>query len=265
MGRLTARLLRLFGEWDRVSVLALTITLALLTVVLSIAAFGPSKLRQPAIIGTIGLAIMIQVVFMWGNRGMVAPFKKAQNAFVEGDFEMTCALLEQLRTTGKANIQALTLLGNAYRQLGMLDESETVLREALEIQPLHYFPLYGFGRTLLAKGNYEEAAVAISQALEAGAPPVIQFDLGNIRYRQGLMDEARQLLEATRPLIDEPYRALMADYLLFRLGVGNSPTRELINSGLPFWCASSEQCSHTAYGEALIQDIQQLQALLKEN
>jgi tetratricopeptide (TPR) repeat protein len=265
MGQFTARLLRAFGEWDRLSVLALVMTVLLLIVVLFIAAFGPSTLRQPAIIGIIGLVIMIQVTFMWGNRGMVTPLGTAQQAFMDGDLDTARAILEQERANGKANARALTLLGNTYRQIGLLDESEAVLREALDIQPLHYFPLYGFGRTLLAKGDYETAATAITQALEAGAPPVVQFDLGNIRYRQGLMDEAYQLLTAVRPLVNEPYRVLMADYLLFQLGAGDSPAHELIRSGLDYWCASADRCKHTVYGEALTRDIQQLLALLEEN
>src|SRR5690606_37166419 len=149
----------------------------------------------------------------------------------------------------RSNVQLLTLLGNTYRQLGMLDESEEVLTKAIELRPFDHFSLYGFGRTLLVRGLYAPAAEAIHEALQAGAPPIVQFDLGEARYRQGLTDDARLSLEAARRLDQESHRALMTDYLLYKLGAGKMPSRELIQSGLPYWQDHAGRFSHTPYGQ----------------
>jgi hypothetical protein len=72
------------------------------------------------------------------------------------------------------------------------------------------------------------------------------------------------LLQAARALTDEPYRLLMIDYVLYRLEIGDAPTRERIEAGLPYWRASAERLRQTPFGEALGHDIHHLQALLKE-
>src|SRR5690606_38892276 len=150
---------------------------------------------------------------------------------------------------------ALTLLGNTYRQLGVLDQSEAVLREALSLQPNHHFPLYGFGRTLLVQGFYTEAVEAFRQALMVGAPPVAQLDAGEALYRAGETEEAGRMLQAALPLSHEPHRRLMAEYLLYRLGRGDVPALTLLEKGLPYWEANAERYVHTLYGENLADDI----------
>ncbi len=251
-------------NWDKSSQVAFALALVLLLAMIGVAAFGPIGLRQPAVIGIAGLFITAQIIIMWGNRGMVTPYTTAQRHFMAGDFEASRGILEELRATGKADANALTLLGNVYRQLGMLDQSEAVLREALDIRPKHHFPLYGFGRTLLAKADYSEAANIIRQAIEAGAPPIVQFDLGHALYRQGQEDEVRALLETVSPLAEEPFRVLMIRYLLYRLDAGELPVVEQIEAGLPYWRASAERFRHTPYGETLAKDVDYMLALIKE-
>ncbi len=201
---------------------------------------------------------------MWGNRGMVTPFTKAQRHFLAGEFEAARDILESLRARGRADFEALTLLGNTYRQLGMLDRSEAILHDALQTGPEHHFPLYGFGRTLLAQGHYTEAAGYIQRAFDAGAPPVTRFDLAHALYRQGETAQALHWLEAAREVIDAPYRLLMIDYLRYRLGAGERPSPEVIEAGLPYWRASAERFAHTPYGRALDEDVQHMLALMKE-
>lgn len=249
-------------DWDRPSRAAFLIALALILVMLVVASLGPAALRQPALIAAGGLFIIAQIIVMWGNRGMVTPYTRAQRAYVAGDLETARSLLEAQRASGQADVQALTLLGNTYRQSGRLDDSAAVLQEALDLRPGHYFPLIGFGRTLLAMGHYGEAAEILEKALFAGAPQVVQFDVGEIRYRQGLRDEAVELLQSARPFLREPYHIMMAEYLLFQSGAAEQPPRELIERGLPFWEASAERFHDTPYGQALLQDVRSLHELL---
>lgn len=221
-----------------------------------IAARGPENLRQPATIGTIGLVIAAQGVFMWANRGLVTPFTKAQRLFMRGDLEAACQILEQLYDEGKANMQAMTLLGNTYRQLGRIEESHKVLYEALNKTPNHYFPLYGFGRTLLIEGHYAEAANMIEQALQNGGPQVIQYDAGEAHYRQGNYAQAIAFLQAAQMYLDdEPHRALMAVHLLYQMDAGDPPSASMIDMGIQYWRSQAELYAHTAYGQALAADI----------
>ncbi len=259
MGNLTARLLSVFRAWDRPTRTALVMALVLLGISLLLALFGSDNVRQPALIGAGGLFIVTQVIILWGNRNMVTAFTQAQRAFLAGDFETARHLLEAVRSAGKADIRDLTLLGNTYRQLGELDASEESLTEALRLRPNHHFPLYGFGRTLLVLGRYKEAVDMLTRALEAGAPPIIQVDLGHAYYRQGMWEEARVTLKGVRPLVVEPHRALMVDYLLYQLEQGEPPA--LVEVGLLYWHAESERFRQTPYGQALADDVRRMQTL----
>jgi tetratricopeptide (TPR) repeat protein len=265
MGRLTAYLIRSFRTWERSSQVAMMIALVLLIIVLTALFFAPLNFRQPTLIGVIGLVIIIQIIFMWANRGMVTPFTQAQRFYLAEAFDSARVVLESALDAGKPDSQLLTLLGNTYRQLGMLDESQEVLTKAIELRPFDHFSLYGFGRTLLVRGLYAPAAEAISQALQAGAPPIVQFDLGEARYRQGVADEARLSLELARRLDQEAHRALMTDYLLYKIGVGEVPPRELIQSGLPYWQDNAERYRHTPYGKMLMHDVQQMLTFVEES
>jgi tetratricopeptide (TPR) repeat protein len=258
---MTARLLRAVSAWDRPSRLALATALTLLIAVLSIVAVGPSEFRQPAVIAAGGLLIITQIIVMWGNRAMVTLYTRAQRAYLSADFETARQTLEVLRSSDRADYRDLTLLGNTYRQLGQLTKSEEVLTEALQLRPNHHFPLYGFGRTLLVQGRYPEAIDAFQRALAAGAPPVVQFDLGDACFRQGMWEEARRVLEGAASLTEEPHRLLMMIYLLYRLDGGEPPSAALVEAGLPYWRAEEQRFYHTPYGQALANDVRQMQTL----
>lgn len=261
---MTARILNMLRGWDRTSRVALLLAILLLLIDLVFIAFGPFEARPPAMIGLFGLVIAIQIIILWANRGMVTPFTKAQRYYLDEDFESAREILEKLRQADKADVRALTLLGNTYRQLGALDQSEVILQEALVIQPNHHFPLYGFGRTLLIQGDFVEAAETFRRALSLGAPPVAQLDAGEALYRAGEMEEARQMLQAALPESQEPHRRLLAEYLLYRLGEANAPTLGLLKKGLPYWEATAERYNHTLYGQNLVDDLRAMQAMMRE-
>ncbi len=92
----------------------------MIALVLLIAA--PPEQRSIILISFAGLLIVIEISVLWGNRGMVSAFTQAQRLYLDGDFAATRDLLESVRA--KADARALTLLGNTYRQLGQLDQSE---------------------------------------------------------------------------------------------------------------------------------------------
>jgi tetratricopeptide (TPR) repeat protein len=227
-------------------------------------AFGGMSLRVPAVIGFFGLVIAAQIIILWANRGMVTEFTQAQRAYLAEDFDTARDLLEGQRAKSRADVRALTLLGNTYRQIGDLEQSEAILLEALNNAPNHHFPLYGFGRTLLLQGRYAEAVDALTQALDAGAPSIVLLDVGETLYRSGNAEAAVERLRAV-PATDEPHRALMADYLLYRLGVQAHPDAETIRAGLPYWQAAADRYLHTAYGQALTDDVNAMRALLEED
>lgn len=264
MGRLTANLINAFRNWERSARMAFVLAIVLLGLSLCALIYGPFDLRQPVLIGLFGSLITAQVIFMWANRGMVTPYTLAQRRYLAEDFEGARTILEGLLTEEKADVNVLTLLGNTYRQLGLLDESERVVKKAIEIRPFDHFPLYGFGRTLLVMGRYTEAAETINQALEAGAPTWVRFDLGEALYRDAQLEAARTALQAAHKEQQEAFRALMTDYLLYRLGSGGVPARQLLESGLPYWRETALRFRHTPYGQALAADVQDMQTLSQE-
>lgn len=264
MGRFTAFIIGRFQQWERPAQLGLALALVLLFFVLLTAVVGPPGLRQTALIGAFGLLVTVQVIFMWANRHLVTPFTQAQRAYLAEDFETARRILEALDAANKANARSLTLLGNTYRQLGLLDESQDALTKAVTFDPADPFPLYGFGRTLLVKGLYIEAADAIVRAVALGASPVVNIDLAEALYRQGEQEEARTILQSNRVTVQEPHRLLMVEYLLYRMGAGQQPSYEQLQGGLPFWQESATRFQHTPYGHALADDVRHMQQLMEE-
>jgi tetratricopeptide (TPR) repeat protein len=253
---LTLRVRRDFKTWERSTRIAFVLGIVLLVLALVAALLAPPEVRVPVLGGASALLLIIELTVLWGNRGMISAFTRAQRLYMVGDFAGTLALLEGMRT--KADARALTLLGNTYRQLGRLDESEAVLSEAVGKAPNHYFPIYGFGRTLLSEGRYAEAVDAIQRAVELGAPSVVRGDLGEAYYRLGKRDDAVLALHDT--VVNEPHRKLMAQYLLYRMGVGEPPTVDVVEAGLTYWQATAERFRATPYGIALESDVYEMQS-----
>jgi tetratricopeptide (TPR) repeat protein len=263
MGRFTAFLIERFRTWERPAQIGFLLALVLAFPMLIIATTAPqSDIRLPAAISFIALLIVMQGIFLWANRTMITPFTKAQRAYMAGDFSVARDALLPLHAKGTKDVQILTLLGNTYRQLGDLQQSERILSECLNIHPAHYFPLYGFGRTLLAQGRYAEAIDAIQQGLERGAPSITRFDLAEAHYRAGQTATAQELLLAVRgELTVEPHRALMADYLLYQIGVGDAPSSHHIEEGIPYWQEQAALFVQTPYGDAIAANVAQLKGL----
>lgn len=259
------RLLRDFPGWERATQTAFVLGLVLVVITVGVVVVGPPEIRVAALVGTGALLLVIQATVLWANRSMVTAFTRAQRYYLTGEFEQARELLETARKNGSTDMRMLTLLGNTYRQLGALDESHRILYEALDKAPNHYFPLYGFGRTLLSEGNYAEAAKVLQRAVDADAPTSVHVDLAEAYFRAENYTEALAELHGLdlRSFAQEPHRQLFAVYLLFRLNGGSPPDMGMIRSGLPYWEATAERFSHTRYGRDIAQDIQHMRGRIE--
>jgi tetratricopeptide (TPR) repeat protein len=255
-----------FKVWDRASQLAFVIAIVLLVILFVIVTQLPVESRGGALAAFGGVFLVLELVILWANRGMVTAYTRAQRQFLAGDFEAARVELEGVRATGKADFKALTLLGNTYRQLGAVDQSAMILREALQLAPDQHFPLYGFGRTLLVSGAYAEAAETIRSALDRGAPPVVQAELGEALYRQGGEDQAKSALDQASQLpavANDPPRRLMVHYLRYRLGQAEIPPIALVGEGFAYWQATAERFRHTPYGADLALDLLEFERIIR--
>lgn len=254
------RIWRDFPTYEPAVKYALIVGLGLLVIGLLVFFFGVPEVRVWAAIGLGGIITVMEVAVLYANRRMVTPYTQAQRAYLGGDFAGAIRTLEPLRTAGRADMRALTLLGNTYRQVGRLSESREILYEAVDSGQRHHFPLYGLGRTLLSNGEYAEAVAVLTEAVTAGAPPVVQLDVIEAFFRAGQTAEARALLAALTddPTLGkgaEPYRVLMAAYLRWRLLNAPPPAPDVIAAGLPFWKAAQERFAASPYSAALAADL----------
>lgn len=267
MGGVARGILRRFSQWDRPTQIALVMAALVFIAMLIVGAQLPEESRGYALVGIIGVLVVAQLIVMWGNRGMITSFTQAQRHYLAGDFEAARDALETADDLKPNDYRARTLLGNIYRQLGDLDKSEEVLTQALQIAPNHHFVLYGFGRTLLVKGQYAEAAKVIAQAVAGGGPEIIRVDYAEALYRLGVPRE--RLVEALNAAHyaaqiamqnGDTHQALMVQYLLYRIGEGEAPEHQLVEDGLAYWEATRERFAHTPYGAALADDVRIIRA-----
>ena len=238
-------------SWERPARLALLLGAALFVPLLLLWLVGPMEWRRASLAGLCGLGLGLQVVFLWAQRGLLSDWSRAQQLYLDGEFEAACELLEGRRSAGRADQRMLTLLGNALRQRGMLAQSETVLREALAQRPGQAFPLTGLARTLLADGRYADAVEVLREALGAGAPDVVRLDLGEALYHAGKHEEAREALQTGLAVSEEPGRRLIGQYLLYQLGAADPPDAQLRREGRLWLEAQAQRFAHREYGRAL--------------
>ena len=263
---ITLLLIDLFKQipkWDKPSQTALSLAVLFLVAMIGVMIFGSDDIRQPAMIGFVGLIIVIQVIFLWGNRTLVTAYTQAQRHFLQGDFENARQTLESEVAENHENFEYLTLLGNTYRQLGKLSQSEKILRQAVQLAPNHHFPAYGLGRALLAQGEFQEAMKYLKDALKMGAPPNVTFDIGHTLYHAGKPNEAMNYLQESLEFIGkEPHRLLMAQWLLYLQGLYEHPSDAIIQDGLPYWQEVAQRLSKTPYGLSIQFELDKLSMLV---
>jgi tetratricopeptide (TPR) repeat protein len=245
--RILLSLFRQILKWDRPSQIALALAIVLLVIALIISGNVPD-LRTPALVAIIGLTLTIQAIVMWGNRSLVTAYTRAQRLFLAGELREASQVLEQEISELQSNrqpvkVDLLVLLGNVYRNLGQIERSENLLREACQKTPDYHFALYGLGRTLLVKGDFSAASDLIDRAAQTGAPATVLHDLAIAHACMGDLVAAQEILQRVMPT-DDPARQLMAAYI----GVGQvKPTPDM----LVFWQGEYERFSATPYGQFL--------------
>ncbi len=228
----------------------------------------PPEQQLWAVLGLFGLFVVVQGVILWRMGQQRPALRKARRAFLRGDFEAVLRLLEDERAAGQADATSLTLLGNAYRQLGRLSESEDRLQEALAADLASPLANYGLGRTRLARGDYEAAAELIAQALEHGAHPVVRVELALAHHYAGRQAAMLAALEQATPVPLEAHRELLAAYLSWQGGALEAPAARSrmgkAQAGLALWQAEAARFAATSYGAALAQDVERIEAILAE-
>lgn len=257
MGRVTAWLFRQFRTWERPAQAAFVLAAAFLVGAGLAFIFGAGTVRVLAFAAMLGALIALQLVFMWANCGMVTPYTQAQRHYLAGDFAAALRLLEAEQATGRMDVRVAVLLGNTYRQVGRLDESLEVLQKTNAIALNDHYVLYGFGCTLLARGDYAQAVAVFQQVLACGGSQITQFDLGAASYYLGDGEQA-SLASAALLVPQDAARLLMAAYWLHRLGKGEMPRVVDGVDGLGYWRAYAERFAHTPYGVALGEDVTNL-------
>ncbi len=252
MGHVIAHIFKNFRLWERPSQIAFLMALILAVPALVLSVAGDDSVRGYAVASLMASLFMAQLIFLWASRGMVSDYTRAQRHFLRGEFDHAQRILTDHLSKHPKDVRAMTLLGNTYRQLGDLDRSHAILLEAINIQPMNHFPLYGFGRTLLVAGQYEQALPIFQKSLKAGGHDVTYLDIGECAYHLGDMTTAREALTKGLTLASaDENRVWMAQALLNLLD--NIALPRLSDATRAYWTAQAHLFAHTPYGEALNQ------------
>lgn len=246
--------------WDRTVKFGVVMSLALLFVLLTLTLFAPQEARPAFLIGIVGVVIMAQVLMLWGNRHLVTPYARAQQQFQDRDYEaardtLLASVAESEQKGKRPSVDTLTLLGNTYRNLALLRESEDILTRALQRQPQNPFPLYGFGRTLLAAGRFADAEAYFKRALEAGGPEGMMFDVTLAQILQNSSEVAFPILrQVAQDTTQDVTRRWLAQRLLpleQQAPIVFSTDETLF--GEVFWQKEVERFASTPYGQTIKQ------------
>jgi tetratricopeptide (TPR) repeat protein len=250
------KVLRDYPNWERGPRWSLGLSAFALLGCFLLIVFGPDELRLGAAIGAFGALIVLQAAILYSYRHMVNEYALAQQAYLRSDYDEAIRLMEGRRASGKARWRELTLLSNAYRQRGRLDDALDAAQAALVFAPEDAFPLYAYGRAQLELGDFEAAAETLQKALDARAPREIALDVADARYRAGDAEGAKPALSwlDALPPLDDPQRTLMQAVLHWRVSGGPAPSADQIAAGLPGWLALEARCGNSAYAEALAAD-----------
>ena len=258
-------LTRRLPEWETPAKASLAIALPLLIMLLCIGFFGPESIQLLARLGAFGLLITIQLLFLWSKRRDASPYHQAQQHFIAGDYSAARDLLETMPERGRASVDALVLLGNTYRNLGNFISAQAALDQALELNSRHHLALFSAGKLQIAQGGYFEASEYFERAIQAGAPALVRFELGQALFLLGERDEARrQLIEARPALADDQAQLLLLQYYMQVMRAGDLPTSEFIQENIQFWRGEALKYSETPYGAHLAEIIADLGAEIEE-
>lgn len=253
-------LARRVPAWDASVKLALVLALLLFVCLMALGLGGPPALRLPARIGAFGVLVSGQLLFLWGNRREISPYHQAQQHFIAGDFQAAKSILEATPASARESVDALVLLGNAYRHLAQFDQSRAVLERALALNPRHHLAHFSHGKLCLVLGDYAAARQSIARALELGAPDIVRFELGQACFLAGDNDSARVAFDGLPvDFSDEPEQALLLAHYLRGLGAAPHPGAGPKCAGVASVRADAAKYAGTSYGDHLSLVLQQLE------
>ena len=113
------------------------------------------------------------------------------------------ALYRSVLAAEPANVDALHLLGLAYKAAGKLPEALSAIRAAVALKPDFADAQYNLGNLLALLERPDEAAAAFRQALALDPKMALAaYNLGNLLRDQGAFDQAAEAFRAaiaTRP------------------------------------------------------------------
>ena len=243
---------RRFPNWDASVKVAFALAIILMIFLVALGFGGPRQIQFPARIGAFGLLVTLQVLFLWANRRDVSPYHQAQRHFVAGDFQSARSILEEIPESSRVSVDALVLLGNCYRHLGMYEKSRRALEQALQVKPKHHLALFSRGKLSLVLGDYAHAAETLAKALEAGSPDIVRFELGQAYFLHGDHERAVPQLQAIASHVeDDPHLTLLLKYYLHCMSVAERPSLESTLAGLDHWRQETRKHTTTPYGEAI--------------
>lgn len=240
---------------------AFALTVAMGFVVISVVQDRDFGEVLPLVIVLLITLMAAQYVILFGTNMRGRQLNEAQRAFLEGRFDQVIQRLEEEPPTAKS----LTLMGNAYRMKGDTQRSTQILRDAVQQAPNDPFPLYGLGRVLLAQGKYGEAVSFMTKALEHGARKATRVDLALALYLAQDDEAQHAAKQAGRILRLEEYRALILNYVLFKLEQQPDVALQVMKNtsdGLAVWQAEAERHHDTAYCKDLQTIIAEIEHLL---
>ncbi|NDJ86424.1 MAG: tetratricopeptide repeat protein [Chloroflexi bacterium] len=253
---------------------ALLVSLGMTVLIVVVVGLRGPEDSFPLVVGLVGVMAVLQALMLFGPANGSPALQQARSLYRRGRFVDVIDVLEQYLATEESEdaavkVQTLTLLGNTYRQVGSLAESEARLRSAVELAPEDKQALYGLGRTMLARGEYQRAVRHIEASLENGQRPAVRAELAlAMYYAEGQFDSLVKFTRKASHLWNlEDYRTLILNYLLYNL-VDDDHEREIAQRvcqntvrGVAYWESQARRYADTDYGRRLAADVVAIKTL----
>ena len=160
-------------------------------------------------------------------------------------------------------MDALVLLGNAYRHMVQLDQAGRALERALQLRPDYHFALYAMGKLRLVQGDFAESADLIERAAALGAPDAVLFEAGHACWLGGDRAKAERFFrQYLAQESDEPEKLLLIAFFRRDMSQGEGPTPARIQAHIGYWQSEADKYRATDYGLALQDQIDPLREWL---
>lgn len=131
---------------------------------------------------------------------VAAELEAARNAILATDYLNAVASCRQALAKCPKHVEATTLLAEAYRETGLLEAAEDLLRRVLSADPENVLAHWALGLLLSDQGRDAEAIACLTHARELSpANPEILSDL------QHLVAERRSVVKPTRAMLGRLY------------------------------------------------------------